>query len=42
MSVAQMRYKTYDLLNKQSQEPKQTSIINDMVTKEENRYAMEV
>ncbi|KAL6948182.1 hypothetical protein ACO0OE_002206 [Hanseniaspora uvarum] len=39
MSVAQMRYKTYDLLNKQkSKEPKQTSIINDMVTKEENRY----
>lgn len=39
MTTAQMRYKTYDLLNKQKlKEPRQTSIINDMISKEENRY----
>ncbi|KAL6933057.1 uncharacterized protein HGUI_01148 [Hanseniaspora guilliermondii] len=39
MTIAQMRYKTYDLLNKQKiKEPRQTSIINDMISKEENRY----
>ncbi|XBW37621.1 hypothetical protein QEN19_003201 [Hanseniaspora menglaensis] len=39
MSLSTMRYKTYDLLNQQKlKEPKQSSILNDLKAKEENRY----
>ncbi|KAL6926371.1 hypothetical protein ACO0SA_003329 [Hanseniaspora valbyensis] len=39
MSLSAMRYKTYDLLNQHKlKEPKQSSILNDLKSKEENRY----